>query len=90
MRCWAEALSRSNPEALSHFDGMRVRIVPHLDPVGQEAAARWARQLGAAGAVVDAFNLQGLRRRDGKPVKDLNDAIVISPEDESELEGLFE
>lgn len=43
---------------------------------GFDAAARWTEQLTAAGAVVEAFDLGGLERADGKPVKDLNDLAL--------------
>jgi hypothetical protein len=38
---------------------------------------RWARQLEVVGADVDAFNFAGLRQWDAKPVKDLNDSLLM-------------
>lgn len=43
---------------------------------GYDAAARWTEQLTAAGAAVQGFNLEGLVRADGQPVKDLNDLAL--------------
>lgn len=87
-------LGRSNriaAEALGLFHDRRVRICPHDDPDGGglDAARRWAAQLAGVGAKVDAFTFDGLRRQDGKPVSDLNDAALIHPEDEPKLEDLL-
>ena len=48
-----------------------MRIFRHTDKTGENAADRWAEQLTDAGAEVDAFRLDGLRRMDGQPVNDL-------------------
>lgn len=52
--------------ALASFAGKRVRIFAHADTAGLKAAGRWAKQLRAAGATVDAWrsDLEG---------EDLND-----------------
>lgn len=70
-----------HPDALPIFAGKRVRIFRHSDPTGENAADRWAAQLAEAGAEVDAFRLDGLRRADGQPVNDLNDLAAIHPDD---------
>ena len=70
-----------HPDALPRFAGKRVRIFPHLDETGANAANRWADQLAGAGADVDAFSLAGLRRADGEPVKDLCDLAAIHADD---------
>ena len=54
---------------------------------GLEAMKRWAGQLPCP--EVPAFSFEGLTRRDGKPVKDLNDDAVISEADRSALEELL-
>ena len=59
--------------ALLYLANKRVRIFPHLDTAGTDAAVRWAEQLGRVGCEVDAFSFDGLRQADGQPVKDLND-----------------
>ena len=41
------------------------------------AVERWAAQLASAGADVDAFSFAGLVQTDGKPVKDLNDSLLM-------------
>jgi len=68
-------------DALSCFVGKRVRIFPHLDDAGQDAAARWEGQLVAAGAVVDCFALTSIRKADGSAVTDLNDLSSIHEDD---------
>ena len=59
------------------FTGKRVRIFGHDDEAGRAAVERWARQLESVGADVDAFSFAGLRQVDGKPVKDLNDSLLM-------------
>ncbi len=84
------ASQRIPVDALRIFAGKRVRVFPHTDDAGKEAARKWARQLMEAGAVkVDAFTFTGLRKADGSPVGDLNDCTAIHPDDASELEGLL-
>jgi len=73
--------ARIHPEALPLFAGKRVRIFPHNDATGKDAAKRWAVQIGELGASVDAFRLDGLRRVDGSPVNDLCDLAAIHPDD---------
>ncbi len=74
------------PDALTLFQGKRVRLFPHADPPrldgsapGIEGAARWQDALTEAGAVVDAFDLSGLTGADGQPLKDLNDVAKEWP-----------
>jgi hypothetical protein len=80
---------RIHEEALPILAGKRVRIFPHTDTAGQEAAERWTRQLETVGAEVDAFSFAGLRKADGSPVGDLNDCTTIEPAQAFELEGLL-
>lgn len=72
---------RIDDDALPIFSGKRVRIFTHADDAGAKAAARWAAQLEAAGAEVDAFAFAGMTAADGTPVKDLNDAARMAPGD---------
>ena len=78
---------RMRQEALGFFTHARVRIFAHYDKedpkngrrAGWEAAARWEGQLTEAGAEVDVWDFEGLRRMvDGEPVQvgDLNDAAM--------------
>ncbi len=78
-------------ESLSHFVGKRVRIYPHVDPDlgGLEKAVQWARQLEELGCEVDLFRFDGLSKRSGQPVKDLNDCVDVCSDQEPELEALF-
>jgi hypothetical protein len=71
------ASQRIHPDALPMFAGKRVRIFGHDDEDGSAAVERWARQLEVVGADVDAFNFAGLRQWDAKPVKDLNDSLLM-------------
>jgi hypothetical protein len=61
--------------------GKRIRIFPHLDGAGARAALRWETQLRDAGANVHCYDLAGVHRSDGTPVKDLNDLTQISVDD---------
>ncbi len=71
------ASQRIHPDALPLFTGKRVRIIGHDDEAGRGAVERWAAQLASVGADVDAFSFTGLRQIDGKPVKDLNDSLLM-------------
>lgn len=62
---------------LADVSGKRVRIFGHDDDAGRGAVERWAAQLTSVSADVDAFSFAGLARADGKPVKDLNDALAM-------------
>lgn len=81
--------ARLHPDALPLFAGKRVRIFPHADNTGDNAASRWADQLAEARADVDAFSLAGLRRTDGASVKDLCDLTAIHPDDFEEHRCLW-
>ncbi len=75
------ASNRIAEGALKFFARRRVRIIMDEDEAkgergiraGAEAAARWTEQLTGAGAAVETFSLEGLTRRNGAAVKDLND-----------------
>ncbi len=72
------ASHRIHADALPLFAGKHVRIFGHDDEAGRGAVERWAAQLASVGADVDAFNFAGLVQTDGKPVKDLNDALLMN------------
>jgi hypothetical protein len=80
-----------HPEALHHFRGRRVRIYPHNDPDGgsYKNALLWANQLAKLDCEVDFFTFRGLRKANGRHVKDLNDCVEIASDQISNLEGLF-
>lgn len=59
----------------------RLRIIGDTDPVGIETVNRIAGQLTTTASEVQTLNLQGLRRVDGKAVKDLFDATRIDYDD---------
>ena len=75
------ASNRIHADTLRLFAGKRVRLFPHVDGAGRDAAERWARQLESVGADVDAFDFAGLCKTDGLPVKDLNDLAAVHADD---------
>lgn len=91
--CPVAILGRSNQrlheDAIALLEGKRIRVFPHADADGggMHAAERWASMI--PNADVDAFDFAGLRRRDGKPVNDLNDCAVIHPDDQGQLSELL-
>jgi hypothetical protein len=73
------------------FNGVRVRLFPHLDSSrkGEEIVVRWQKQLESHGAIVDGFEFRGLLRADGRPVEDLNDVMLMDQNERAAL-GLME
>jgi hypothetical protein len=74
--CITGASCRIHEDALPLFRGKRVRIFGHADKAGRDAVVKWAGQLHTL-AEVDEFEFSGLIKRDGSPVKDLNDFISV-------------
>lgn len=73
-------LGASSPianEALELFRGRKVRFVVHADTAGDDGLLKWGPQLRGIASRRDCIRLGGLRRADGKPVKDLNDALLV-------------
>jgi len=61
-------------DALSQFNGKSIRIFPHADEPGNDAAERWQKQLMEAGAKrVDFFNFRSFEAGAGSELKDLCD-----------------
>ncbi len=83
------ASQRIHADALPLFTGKRVRIFGHDDEAGQGAVERWAGQLEAVGADVDAFSFAGLRQADGQPVTDLNDSLLMDAASFAEAERML-
>ena len=83
--------NRISPEALEMLAGRRVRIYPHHDPGGggMEAAQAWHDQLAGHDCKVDGFSFEGLTRKDGKPVTDLNDLLLADEESQKAWKGLL-
>jgi hypothetical protein len=76
---------------LHHFNGTRVRVFADADEPGLQAEGVWWSQLEAAGARVDGYSFSGFIRSDGKAVKDLNDFVLIDPDQwEAEREAIEE
>ncbi len=66
---------------LEPFRGKRVRLFRDADPAGTRASHSWLQALKPIVAHIDAVAFDGLRRCDGQPVKDLNDACSVDPDD---------
>ena len=82
--------SRIAPEALDLIGGRPVRIYPHQDADGGglASAKTWADQLHAHGSAVQIFQLCELHRQDGRPIKDLNDAVELDSTEHLHLQKL--
>lgn len=63
--------------ALEAFRSRNVRFVLHSDTAGTQGIARWCAQLQGIAARIDSIAFGTLRRADGEPVKDLNDALLV-------------
>ena len=63
--------------ALEAFRNRKVRFVLHSDTAGTQGMARWCAQLQGIAARIDSIAFGTLRRADGEPVKDLNDALLV-------------
>lgn len=64
-------------KALEAFRGRKVRFVVHADTAGTKGLARWGAQLRGVAAFRDSICFKGLHRANAKPVKDLNDALLV-------------
>lgn len=87
-------LGKSNripTDALNLMAGRKVRIFPHHDPGGggMEAAQEWYHQLAEVGCSIDGFSFEGLTRRDGKAVTDLNDLILADEAGKQAWKGVL-
>ncbi len=71
------ASHRLDNDAKKFFSGMKVRIFPHADDAGMKACIAWAKEIKAAGGIVDAFDLSGIVTMDGNAGKDLNDLVNL-------------
>jgi hypothetical protein len=83
------AAQRIHPAALPLFAGKRVRIFGHEDEAGRGAVERWARELDTVSADVDTFSFTGLQQADGKPVKDLNDCLLLNADGFGQTERIL-
>ena len=79
--CITGAGTNIDAEALTFYEGLNVRIVYDADGAGEAACSRWWDQLEGAGACVDAFSINGLKKQDGSPAKDLNDVTFFESDD---------
>jgi hypothetical protein len=61
---------RFSPEELERFKGVRVIVLPHLDPAGRNARDNWKAQLRKAGVPVGDVCLQKFVSPGGKDLSD--------------------
>ena len=87
--CQLGASLKIHDASLPIFGGKRVRIFPHADEPGRDAAVKWSEQLTEVRAEVDAVDFECLAMEDGLPVEDLNDLMRISPSQEHELSEMI-
>jgi len=69
------------PDDIEKIRGRSIRIFPDVDAAGRDAAARIAQAIAKPAAEAQIFDLAGLYRDDGAPVKDLFDATRIGYDD---------
>ena len=82
-------INKLHVEAAEILERKHVRIVPHIDDAGSNLVTHWVPRIRTIGASVDGFDLRGLRRADGREVKDLNDATDLVAEDVPKLGRMF-
>jgi hypothetical protein len=66
------------PGDLARLRGKVLRLFPHADPQGYNAALRWLKQLRPISADIDIADLGGLIKSDGAGAKDLNDLTALA------------
>ena len=69
------------PGDVEKLRGRRIRIFPDVDAAGQNAAARIGQAIATLAAEAQIFDLRGLCRDDGAPVRDLFDVTRIGYDD---------
>jgi hypothetical protein len=67
-------------ECIPFFAGSSIRLFIDRDKAGEDGAQECADQLVGVAAHVDGVGFKGFVRCDGKPVKDLNDLCLVSPD----------
>ena len=82
-------IKKLHVEAAEVLKQKHVRIVPHIDDAGSNLVTHWVPLMRSIGASVDGFDLRGLRRADGREVKDLNDATELVADDVPKLGRMF-
>lgn len=82
------ASSSVSSEDLARFRGVRVLMFPHRDKAGQEACAKWKRDLKRGGAIVREVNLERFLIEGGKDLSDCVSAERFFPELVSHCVGL--
>lgn len=75
--CKLGASQTIHEDAIAALQGKLVVIFPDADKAGREGAVKTHRQLKAAGISSIAYRFDGLKRMDGKPVKDLRDFLSV-------------
>lgn len=76
--CMASCNSEFMPGDLQRLRGKSIRLFPHADQKGREAAIRWLEQLRVVSSDIDIEDLSGLIKSDGTGAKDLNDLTDLA------------
>jgi len=76
--CMTSANAEFMPGDLQRLRGKSIRLFPHADQKGREAAMRWLEQLRPVSGSVDIADLSGLVKSDGTGAKDLNDLTSLA------------
>jgi hypothetical protein len=69
------------PDDIEKLRGRRIRIFPDVDAAGRVATARISQAIARPASEAQIFDLAGLYRDDGAPVKDLFDVTRIEYDD---------
>ena len=77
------------PDDVEKLAGRRIRIFPDVDAAGQTAAARLGHAVATVAAETQIFDLKGLCRDDGAPVRDFFDMTRIGYDDFEENRDLW-
>ena len=76
--CMTSANSEFRPGDLERLRGKSIRLFPHTDVKGRQAAIRWLDQLSPISGDIDIADLRGLIKTDGTAAKDLNDLTSLA------------
>jgi hypothetical protein len=76
--CMTTANAEFSPGDLQRLRGKSIRLFPHADEKGYQAAHRWFEQLNTVTREIDIMDFRGLIKPGGDAVKDLNDLVFLS------------
>ena len=88
--CMASACAEFLPGDLGHLRGKAIRLFPHADQKGHQAAHCWFRQVKTVSTALDIIDFRELTKSDDADVKDLNDLASGSRHEELDRFMVFE